>query len=102
MAESEGRPSSRGVPLGAFLPALVLILGISVLVTTDRYDAYGLYGIFAAFAGGVALTILAIPLRLVSYPSKAIARALLTVGVTLVAGAVLLYLVFGCVFGCPG
>ena len=79
--------------------ALLLVIGVLVLNVGD--SIYGLYGIFSLFVGGVATVLVTVGLGLVGVTSGSTVKALLAGGSTLVVGAIFLYLIFGCVFGCP-
>lgn len=85
------------VSRAVFAPALGLILAVVLLMQTARYDVVGLYTIFAGFIAGIALTVAAV----LRFPRR-IAGQLFRLGGSLTAAAVGLYLVYGCVFGCPG
>lgn len=93
--------STRDVTVVAVGSAVVFLGVLAVLNMTDSYEIYGLFGIFVSFAGGVMLVSIAVLLRSFTNISDRVTTALLTLGFTLLAGAVILYLIFGCVFGCP-
>jgi hypothetical protein len=80
--------------------ALLLLLGIFFEVSAD----YGLLGIYiggVGFLGGVVFVALSLLLHVFEEYSEW-SSALFFLGGSLMAGGLLLYLIFGCVFGCPG
>lgn len=101
-----GRGDHRGrlgdVHPAAFVPAGLLVVGVPLLMTTQYYDRYGLYAIFWSFAGGAVIFSLALVLGWFRLASTRASKTLLAVGTSLTVAAILLYLVYGCVFGCLG
>jgi hypothetical protein len=97
MNETERWPDFGNASLAAFTPAVLLILVVILLMNTSRYGIFGLYAIFSAFVGGVILTATSVILL---FLSKRFAGASFLLGLSLSVSAVLLYLVYGCVFGC--
>lgn len=89
-------------PRIAFVPAALLLVVVPVLMATDTAEPVGLFAIFAAFGVGVGSTALAVVVAVFGDAARNAANELLALGVSLAVAAVLLYLVFGCVFGCPG
>lgn len=86
----------------AFLPAAVLLVAVTLAMTADILVGLALQAIFAAFVVGVLLVGLSQVLGVLGGVSQSTARSSLAAGVMLLVASVLLYLVFGCVFGCPG
>lgn len=87
-----------------FVPAVLLTVTVVLFMNTADYEVLGLYAIFSAFVGGVllvatSLILLSLPKR---FTSASFAGTLFLFGLSLSVSAVLLYLVYGCVFGCPG
>lgn len=83
----------------ALLPAALLVITVTLLMSTSWSDLLGRYAIFGAFVGGAALTVGSVGLHLFSERSG---RTPFVIGYSLCLAAVLLYVVYGCVFGCPG
>jgi len=98
MAKNRPMAEIVGVPLTPFVPAVVLVLAVAFLVNTEQYYVLGLFSMFGAFVGGVGLLAVSVVSRLFS---GRYARLTFVLGLSLGASAVLLYLVYGCVLGCP-
>ncbi|MFB6170053.1 MAG: hypothetical protein ABEJ06_02795 [Haloarculaceae archaeon] len=95
-------PDLRDALRPPFVPALALVVGVVLAMETGTYAGLGLQALFASFLVGVV----AVPLSVVGYvvgvlPERA-TRDVLVGGLALSGAAVALYLVYGCVFGCPG
>lgn len=102
MSANESELTLQGVPRLAFVPALLVVIAVVVLMNTAAYEAIGLQAIFTSFVVGVAVTPLSVALYALGLASERALGALFGLGLSLVGAAVGLYLVYGCVFGCPG
>lgn len=103
MTENKWLAEHADTPLSIFAPAVFLVIIVISLQQTEIYAIYGIYAVFSAFVGGVilaviSLTLLILPERFVSTP---VAGTSFLLGLILTVTAALLYLVYGCVLGCP-
>ena len=100
MSESQSIIPNRST-LAAFLPVALLLLLVPLFMSTTDYRNFGLLLIIGSFVSGV-VSFLCSPIPYLYRENSDWSTALVFLGGSLVAGAVLLFLVFGCVFGCPG
>lgn len=92
------------VDIPIFVPSALLVVVVTILQQTAAYDIYGIYAIFAAFTGGDILAVISLGLLFLPerFMSRSFAAKSFLLGLILIVTAVLLYLVYGCVFGYPG
>lgn len=102
MSADESGLALANAPRSAFAPALLLALAVVLLMNTGTYGGLGLQAIFASFVVGVAVTPLSVVIYALGAASERTLGALFGLGLSLAGTAVVLYLVYGCVFGCPG
>ena len=84
-----------------YVPALLLAAGVTATMLTPVDDAYAFDAIFGAFVGGLLVVGVSVVAWGAADLSTSRARAGLAMGGSLAGAAVLSYLVFGCVLGCP-
>ncbi len=101
MDRTKSRRRPRRVSLAVFLPVLFLFVLVPTLMSTGAYAVYGLYAIFVSFLGGLVATALSVSLIALRTRTDRTTTSLFVLGISLTLGAALLYLIFGCVFGCP-
>ncbi|WP_157572835.1 hypothetical protein [Halogranum rubrum] len=101
MAENSHSLLPRRSSLVSFVPVVLLILLVSFFMNTSYYPNLGYQLIFGSFAVGV-ISVLLSPIPYILRENSNLSTSLFFLGSSLTAGAVLLYPVFGCVFGCPG
>lgn len=100
MAEENRSLTSRPFSLIVYFPLTLLILLVIAFETSADYQLYGHLLIGGSFFGGVVFVLLSLSLYVFGRVSEWLST-LLFVGGSLVAGSTILYLIFGCIFGCP-
>lgn len=100
MLEKNHSFTSRLSSLIVYLPAVSLALLVIVFENSDNYQVYGHLLIGGSFLGGVVFVLLSLSLYVFGETSEW-PSTLLLLGGSLIAGGTILYLIFGCVFGCP-
>ncbi len=89
---------------GSALVGAVLVVNIvEFALLPGQFPGVGMIGVFALAVVGVLAMLVAAVMYPFSRFSRTTSKALVTVGLLLVSGAVPLYFMFGCVFyRCPG
>jgi hypothetical protein len=100
MVENNHSLIPRRSSLLAFLPVVLLLLLVPFFMNTPYYPNLGLLLIFGSFGSGVVFFLLS-PIPHILWEDSKWSVALFLLGSSLIAGAVALYLIYGCVFGCP-
>lgn len=99
MVENNHSLIPRRSSLLAFLPVVLLLLLVPFFLNTPYYPNLGFLLIFGSFGSGVVFFLLS-PIPYIYWENSKWSIALFFLGSSLTAGSVLLYLFYGCVFGC--